>query len=213
MPYSRSPSACATRSASSASSLNVSTRTIRGDVRRQVPVEREGRLDRVAEDQHQRVRHRAGRREAGQPRAGGCRGPDAAADDRRVVEDVGDVGVDVARPEADHGIRRRGLDAGARRGRPAGGLGEHPEEGGLVQPEPAISGADPEDDLLGLDGVAVVERLEPCLARVGTGEHVPQQVPRLVDPAQDPGLAGEDLHRDQRVEALASARMLSARAK
>ena len=100
MPYSRSPRAWATRSASSASSLNVSTRTIRGTSGAEVAVERLGRLDGVAEDQDERVGHRAGRGEAGQPGAGRRRGADAAADDRRVVEDVGDVGVDVAGPEA-----------------------------------------------------------------------------------------------------------------
>jgi hypothetical protein len=36
-------------------------------------------------------------------------------------------------------------------------LGEHPEDRGLVQPDLAISRADPEDDLLGCDRVAVVK--------------------------------------------------------
>ena len=38
-------------------------------VRPQVAVERLGGLDRVAEDEHERVRHRAGRGQAGQARA------------------------------------------------------------------------------------------------------------------------------------------------
>ena len=171
-------------------------------VRRHVPVEREGRLDGVAEDQHQRMGHRAGRREPGQTRAGRRRGADAAADDRGVVEDVGDVRVDVPRPEADDRLRRRDVDARPGRGRPAGRLGEHPEERRLVQPEPPIAGADAEDDLLRLDHVAVVERLELGLGGIGAGQHVAEQVARLVDPAQDGVLAGEDLHRDQRIETL-----------
>ena len=44
-------------------------------VRRHVPVEREGRLDRVAEDQDQRMGHRPGRGQAGQPGARRCRAP------------------------------------------------------------------------------------------------------------------------------------------
>ena len=87
-------------------------------------------------------------------------------------------------------------------GRPAGRLGEHPQERRLVQPEPAVAGADPQDDLLGPDDVAVVERLEPGLGRVGAGQHVAEQVARLVDAAQDGVLAGEDLHRHERIEAL-----------
>ena len=91
----------------------------------------------------------------------------------------------------------------ARGGRPAGRLGEHPQDRGLVQAEPAVAGADPEDDLLGPDRVAVVERLDRDLVRVAAGEDVAEEVLRLVDPAQHRVLAGEDLHRDERVEALA----------
>ena len=50
--------------------------------------------------------------------------------------------------------------------------------------------------------VPVVERLELGLGRVGAGQDVAEQVARLVDAAQDGVLAGEDLHRDERVEAL-----------
>ena len=94
---------------------------------------------------------------------------------------------------------------------PAGRLGEHPEERRLVQAEPAVARPDPEDDLLGRDAVAVVERLELGLGRVGLGEDVAEQVLRLVDPAQDRVLAGEDLHRDERVEALPLEDALGAR--
>ena len=161
MPYSLSPSAWATRSASSASSLNVSTRTIRGDLGPEVPIERQRRLDGVAEDQDERMRHRAGRGEPGEPRAGGRRRADAAAHDRRVVEHVGDVRVDVARAEADDRIRRGRVDALARGGRPAGRLGEHAQERGLVQPEPAVAGrGSAARSPCGADAVAVVERLE-----------------------------------------------------
>ena len=52
------------------------------------------------------------------------------------------------------------VDALAGGRRPAGRLGEHPEDRGLVQAELAVAGADPEDDLLGPDRVAVVERLD-----------------------------------------------------
>ena len=79
-------------------------------------------------------------------------------------------------PKLMTGSGRRDVDAGAGGGRPAGRLGEHPEEGRLVQPEPAIARPDPQDDLLGLDDVAVVERLEAGLGRVRAGEHVAQQV-------------------------------------
>ncbi len=86
-----------------------------------------------------------------------------------------------------------------------------PEEGRLVQPEPAVAGADPEHDLLRPDDVAVVQRLEPRLGRVGLGEHVAEQVARLVDPAQDGVLAGEDLHRHERIAAFLLEDRLGAR--
>ena len=174
-----------------------------GDVRAEVAIERDRRLDRVAEDQDERVGHRAGRVEPGQPGPGRGRGPDAAADDRRVVEDVGDVGMDVARPERDHRPGSGRVDALAGGGRPAGRLGEHPEDRRLVQPEAAVPGADPEDDLLRREGVAVLERLDGQLGRVGVAEDVGEEALRLVDPAQDAALAAEHLHDDERVEALA----------
>ena len=180
-------------------------------VRRHVPVEGQGRLDGVAEDEHQRVRHRAGRGQAGQSRSGRRRCADAAADDRGVVEDVGDVRVDVPRPEADDRIRRGDLDAFPGGRRPAGRLGEHPEERRLVQPELPIPGPDPQHDLLGRDRVAVGQRLEPGLGRVGTGQDVAEQVARLVDAAQDGVLPGEDLHRDERIAAFLGEDALGAR--
>ena len=132
----------------------------------------------------------------------GVEAPTQPPDDRRVVEDVGDVRVDVASPEADDRIRGRDLDALAGRRRPAGRLGEHPEHRRLVQPEPAIARPDAQDDLLGLHEVAVVERLDRRLDRVGVGEDVAEQVLGLIDAAQHGVLAGEDLHRDERVHAL-----------
>src|SRR3954466_9203621 len=65
---------------------------------------------------------------------------------------------------------------------PAGRLGEDPEDRGLVQPELAIPGADPEDDLLRPDPIAVVERLDGGLGRIAVGEDMADQVLRLVDP-------------------------------
>ena len=167
----------------------------------EVAVEREGGLDGVAEDQDERVGHRPRRGEACEPGAGRGGGPDAAADDRGVVEDVGDVRVDVASAERDDGGGRGDVDALAGRGGPAGRLGEHPEDRGLVQAETPIPGVDPEDDLLRRDPVAVVERLDPRLRRVAFGEDVADQVLRLVDPAEDRILAGEDLHRHDGVHA------------
>ncbi len=155
--------------------------------------------------------HRPGRGQTGQPGAGRCRGADAATDDRRVVEDVGDVRVDMPGTEADDRLRRRRVHAQAGGTRPAGRLGEHPQERGLVQPEPAVAGADPEDDLLGFDGVAVGQRLEPRLVGVGSGQDVAEQVARLVDAAQDPRLAGEDLHDHERVPAFLGEDALGAR--
>ena len=66
-------------------------------------------------------------------------------------------------PKLMTGLGRGGVDALARGRGPAGRLGEHPEERGLVQAEPAIARPDAEDDLLRRDAVAVVERLEPGL--------------------------------------------------
>ena len=106
-PYSRSPSAWATRSASSASSLNVSTRTMRGT------------SDRCADRRRarpRRCRRRSGRASAASSRSGSGRPgapprrrrAHASTDNRCVVEDVGDVRMDVPRTEADH---RLGLAA------------------------------------------------------------------------------------------------------
>ena len=81
--------------------LNVSTSTMRGTSGCDVPIERLGGPHRVADDEHERVRHRARRREAGEAGAGRRRGAHAAADDGGVVERVGDVRMDVARAEAD----------------------------------------------------------------------------------------------------------------
>ena len=119
--------------------------------------------------------------------------------------------MDVAGPEADDRVRRGDVDAGARRGRPAGGLGEHAEERRLVQPELAVASPDAQHDLLGPDDVAVLERLELRLAGRGLRQHVAEEVARLVDAAQDPCLAGEDLHRHERVHALAGEDGLGAR--
>ena len=174
-----------------------------GDVVVEVAVERLRRLDRVAEDQDQRVGHRARRAEAGEAGPGRRRRTDAAADDRGIVEDVGDVGVDVSGPERHDGIRRGRIDALAGRRGPARRLGQHPQDRRLVQPEAAIAGADPEDDLLGGDLVPVVERVDTRLGGVAFGEDVADEVLRLVDAAQGRVLAGEDLHRDEGVEALA----------
>ena len=112
-------------------------------------------------------------------------------------------GMDVARPEADDRVRRGDLDALPGRGRPAGRLRQHPEEGGLVQPEPAVPRPDAEHDLLWFDQVAVAERLELGLGRVGRRKHVAQEVLGLVDAAQDSRLAGEDLHGHDGIEPFA----------
>ena len=173
-----------------------------GDVLAQVAVERERRLDGVPEDQDQRVRHRAGRGQTSQPCAGRGRGADAPTDDRRVVEDVGDVRMDVAGPEADHGLGRRDVDdlAGCRR--PAGRLGEHPQKGRLIQPEPAVPGPDPQDDLARADPGAVGQRFDRGLPGIAVREDVADQVLGLVDAAQDGLSTREHLHRDDGVEAL-----------
>ncbi len=149
------------------------------------------------------MRHRAGRVEAGQAGPGRGRGADAATDDRGIVEDVGDVGMDMASAEGNHRLGRGGVDDLAGRRGPAGRLRQHPEDRSLVQPELAIAGADPEDDLLGADPVTIGERLDVGLGRVGGREDVADEVLRLVDPAQHGVLAGEHLHRHDRVEALA----------
>ena len=140
--------------------------------------------------------------EAGEPRSRGCRRADAAADDRGVVEDVRDIGMDVARPERDHRLRGRGVDALARGRGPARRLREHPEDRRLVQGEPAVPRPDPEHDLLGRDPVAVLERVHAGLGWIAGGEDVADEVLRLVHAAQDRVLATEHLHRDDGVDAL-----------
>ena len=114
-------------------------------------------------------------------------------------------------PKLIDGRRRGGIHALASRGGPAGRLGEHAQHRGLVQPELAIPGRDPEDDLLGVERIAVVERLERHRSVAVVAEHVGEEVLRLVDAAQDAGLAAEDLHRDDRIEALALEDALGAR--
>ena len=141
--------------------------------------------------------------QAGQPGAGRRRGADAAADDGRVVEVVGHVGMDVAGAEGDDRLRGGDLDALAGGRRPTGALRHEAEDGRLVEPELAVARADAEHDLLGRDGVAVVQRLDHGLVRIGALERMGEQDLGLVDAAQHGVLAGEDLHRHERVEALA----------
>ena len=62
-------------------------------------------------------------------------------------------------PKLITGSGRGDVDAVAGSRRPAGRLREHPEHRGLVQPEPAIARPDAEDDLLGLDRVAVLRAI------------------------------------------------------
>src|SRR3972149_3777300 len=66
-----------------------------GDLGVEVAVERKGGIHGVAEDQDEGVGHRPGRIQAGEAGTGRRRRADTAADDRGVVEDVGDVGVNV----------------------------------------------------------------------------------------------------------------------
>ena len=73
-----------------------------------------------------------------------------------------------------------------------------PRNAVLVQPKLAVSSPDAQHDLLGADDVTVLERLELRLAGRGLRQHVAEEVARLVDAAQDPCLAGEDLHRHER---------------
>ena len=182
---------------------------MRGIVGRDVPVEGLGGAHRVAEDEHQRVGHRARRREAGQAGAGRGGGAHAAAHDGRVVERVGDVRVDVPRAEADDGLRRRRLDALARRVGPAGRLGQHAQDGRLVQPEGAVARPDAHDDLLGREGVAVGERLDDGVL-AALAQDVGEQHLGLVDAAEDALLPREDLHDHDRVEALPCEDLLGA---
>ena len=172
-------------------------------VRGHVAVERLGRLDRVAKDEHERVRHRAGWGEAGEARARGRRCADAAADDRRVVERVGHLGMDVARAERDDRLRRGRVHALARSRCPAGRLGHDPEQCGLEQAEGAVSRANAQHDFLGRDQIAVAKRLDDRVSRVAVRrQHVREQHLGLVDAAQDRVAAAEDLHHHDRIEAL-----------
>ena len=147
--------------------------------------------------------HGAGRVEAGEAGTGRRRGTDAAADDRGVVKLIGDLRMHVPRAEADDGFRRGGLDDHSGGGRPAGRLRHHPEDRRLVEPERAIPRADPEHDLLRLERVAVVERFDDGFGLRSLAEHVREQHLGLVDAAQDPRLAREDLHDHDRVHAFA----------
>ena len=165
-------------------------------------VEGKSSFDGVAEDQDERMRHRPGRGQSRQPRAGRRRCTDASPDDRGVIEHVGDVGMDVPCPEADHGLGRGDVDDLPGRGGPAGRLRKHPEERGLVQPEPAVARADAQHDLARRDPIAVRERLDLRLRRVAIREDVTEQVLRLIDATQHRFAAREDLHRDERIETL-----------
>ena len=132
----------------------------------------------------------------------GVDAPDAATDDRRVVEHVGDVRVDVARAEADDRlrVRRRRRTRGPRSpsrstGRASPGSRSRTartgdsERGSAARPPWARCGRR--------------RRAPPAASpRVALGQDVAEQVLGLVDPAQDGVAPGEDLHRHDRVEAL-----------
>ena len=98
-------------------------------------------------------------------------------------------------------LRRGGLDALAGRGRPACRLGEHAQHGRLVQGKGSVASADPEDDLLGRDEIAVRQCLHDRARLVG--EDVTDEIRGLPHAAQDGVLAAKDLHRDHGIDALA----------
>ena len=102
------------------------------------------------------------------------------------------------------------VDAFLRCGGPAGRLREHPEDRGLVQAEGSIVAPDAEHDLLRLEGVAVGERLDGHLTGGRILERVGEQHLGLVDAAEDAAVTREDLHDDDRVEALAREDLLRA---
>ena len=168
-----------------------------------VAVEGLGGAHRVAEDEDEGVGHRPGRGQAGKPSSGRRGRADAATHDARVVHLVGDARMDVARAESDDRDRGRGVDDPPCGGRPAGAGGHDAEDRRLVQAEGRVAGADPHDDLLRPEGIAVVERLDDrIVATVDLAEDLAQVRDRLVGAAQDPLAAREDLHRHDRVEAL-----------
>ncbi len=173
------------------------------DVGVDVVVEGLGRPHRVTEDEDQRVRHRPGWRQAGQPRTGRRGRADAPADDRGVVHLVRHAGVDVPRPEADDRDRRRRIDDAAGRGRPTGARGQDAEDGRLVQAEGRVARLDAHDDLLAGEAIAVVERLDHRGGlHVGFPEDLAEVRQGLLGTAQDALAAGEDLHGDDGVEPL-----------
>ena len=110
----------------------------------------------------------------------------------------------VAGPEADHRDRRRDVDDVSRSGRPASALREHPEDGGLVQPEGGVAGRDAHHHFLRSDPIPIPQG-EDCWRRIealAVAEDLAEIGQRLLRPAQDRLLAGEDLHRHHRVEVL-----------
>ncbi len=151
MPYSRSPSACATRNASSASSRKVSTRTMRGTSGGMWRSNASAARDRVAEDEHQRMGHRARRAEPGQSCAGRRRGAHAATDDRRVVERVGHSGWTWRAPNETIGSgAAASTHSRAAVAQPVD-WAIMPEQRGLVQAEGAVARANAQHHFLGLD--------------------------------------------------------------
>ena len=96
------------------------------------------------------------------------------------------------------------VDALARRGRPAGRLGQHPEDRGLVQPEPGGSGRGSGGRSPWARSRSPSSSASSCVSVGSASARTwPSRFLASSIPHRTRVLAGEDLHRHERVEALA----------
>ena len=128
----------------------------------------------------------------GESRAQDAGGAAHPAENGRALHHRRNRGVDVTRAERVHRrLLRRGHDL-ARRGRPSAGVGQHPEDHGLVHPESGVRSLDPHHDLAAGEDVSLGQGLDPDAS-------VPQEVPHLVAAGQHTLAAGEDLGDDRSI--------------
>ena len=96
--------------------------------------------------------------DARQPRARGRGAARTAAHHGGIFHAGGDIGMDVAGPEAEHGNGVGRLDAGPGRGGPAGFVGQDAQVGGFVDGESLVGAGDAQHDLPRFDVGALFQR-------------------------------------------------------